>query len=86
LNNSIVAERADDSRDVTRNWRELKLDIDFRRLLTTVADRKARTEYCRLFLQEYPGDPEHGCPADKPPPATIVTAQGDIPLLGAWLQ
>jgi hypothetical protein len=55
-----------------------------RRLLTTVSDPKLRAQFCDLFTREYPGDLDTGCPADQPPPATIVTERGDVPLLGPW--
>ena len=32
----------------------------------------------------YPADRDNGCPADQPPPATIVTEKGDVPLAGSW--
>jgi hypothetical protein len=43
-----------------------------------------RAEFCKLYAREYPGDADNGCPADQPPPATIVTERGDVPLLGPW--
>ncbi len=55
-----------------------------RRLLTAINDRVVRTEICRRYEREYPGDHDTGCPADQPPPATIVTEQGDVPLIGPW--
>ncbi len=64
-------------------WSRYRLR-DERRLLTTINNVRLRTEYCRLYKAEYPGDLDSGCPANKPPPATIVTARGDIPLLGLW--
>ena len=57
---------------------------DERRLLTTINDIRLRTEFCRIYSKEYPGDLDSGCPANKPPPATIVTSRGEIPLLGNW--
>jgi hypothetical protein len=56
------------------------------RLLTTVNRPRLRREFCRLFAQRFPNDHDNGCPADQPPPATIVTKDGDIPLIGAWPQ
>jgi hypothetical protein len=47
-------------------------------------NRKMRHEFCRLYALEYPGDNDTGCPADLPPPATIVTEKGDVPLSGSW--
>jgi hypothetical protein len=52
---------------------------DERRLLTTVSLPKARRDFCRLYLREYPGDTDNGC-FSPDPPATIVTEHGDVPL------
>ncbi len=65
-------------------WWSTYTDREERRLLTAVNNRKLRPEICRLYESEYPGDKDTGCPADQPPPATIVNEQGDLPLLGAW--
>lgn len=59
-------------------------DIDTLRLLTTVNRPTLRREFCRLFTQRFPNDHDNGCPADQPPPATIVTQDGDVPLVGPW--
>ncbi len=59
-------------------------DLDMMRLLTTVNRPTLRREFCRLFLQRFPTDHDNGCPADQPPLATIVTKDGDVPLIGAW--
>jgi hypothetical protein len=59
-------------------------DREHRRMLTAVSKRQLRTEFCRLYEREYPGDLDAGCPADQPPPATIVTERGDVPLIGPW--
>jgi hypothetical protein len=59
-------------------------DQDMRRVLTAVSNRKRRAQFCALYEREYPGDHDNGCPADQPPPATIVTERGDVPLLGPW--
>jgi hypothetical protein len=61
-------------------------DTDMMRLLTTVNNPSLRREFCRLFSERFPNDRDNGCPADQPPPATIVTKDGDIPLVGAWPQ
>lgn len=53
---------------------------DERRLLTTISDPKLREEFCRMYATTYPSDPEHGCPATRRPPATIVTEHGEIAL------
>jgi hypothetical protein len=57
-------------------------DRESRRMLTAVSNHQLRTEFCRLYAREYPGDLDTGCPADQPPPATIVTERGDVPLIG----
>jgi hypothetical protein len=87
--------RCDPAEDLARGRENLvKLDAswwwtrfasrDERRLLTTISNPKRRAELCRLYEHEYPGDHDNGCPADRPPPATIVTERGDLPLEGAW--
>jgi len=59
--------------------------LDNLKLLTTVSNRSRRAEFCRFFQSEFPDDHDNGCPADQPAPATIVTAEGDVPLLlGPW--
>ena len=55
-----------------------------RRLLTAFNDRGMRRTFCRLWNAEYPEDRDNGCPAEGPPPATIVTVEGDVPLVGSW--
>ena len=60
-------------------------NVDMLRLLTTV-NRPLRREFCRLFTRRFPKDHDNGCPADQPPPATIVTQDGDVPLIGPWPQ
>jgi hypothetical protein len=61
-------------------------DREDRRLLTAVSNKQLRTEICRRYAYEYPKDTDTGCPADQPPPATIVSERGDLPLSGAWPQ
>jgi hypothetical protein len=58
--------------------------LNERRLLTTVSNNERRQEFCELYRREYAGDSENGCPDDQPPPATIVTEEGDVPLTGRW--
>ena len=53
------------------------------RLLTTINNSALRREFCVKFRQRFPQD-ENGCPADRRPPATIVTSAGDIPVVGEW--
>jgi hypothetical protein len=59
-------------------------DADELRLFTTINNRTLRREFCAKFQKRYPHDSDNGCPADRPPPATIVTKDGDIPLIGEW--
>jgi hypothetical protein len=54
------------------------------RLFTTINNPTLRREFCAKFQQQFPQDNENGCPADRPPPATIVTQDGDVPLVGSW--
>jgi hypothetical protein len=57
---------------------------DLHRLHTANSNLTLRREFCRMYQREYPGDTDNGCPADRSPPATIVTEQGDVPLIGDW--
>ena len=82
----IAATRRDAQEHSASWWWSRSEDRDHQRLLTAVNNRKLRTEICRLYAHEYPGDKDTGCPADQPPPATIVTERGDAPLTGAWPQ
>lgn len=52
------------------------------RLLTTVNRSILRQKFCRIFIQRFPNDHDNGGPADQPPPATIVTQDGEVPLIG----
>lgn len=74
--------RKNQDRGAARLWQGAVAEE--RRLLTAMNNRQLRAEFCRLFEREYPGDHDNGCPADRPPPATIVTENGDVPLLGPW--
>jgi hypothetical protein len=65
-------------------WWTTHRDREDRRLLTAVNHKQLRTEICHLYEHEYPGDRDTGCLADGPPPATIVSERGDLPLSGAW--
>ncbi len=79
----IVATRRQ-LRERSASWWWTNADREERRLLTAVNNRELRAEICRLYACEYPGDKDTGCPADQPPPATIVSERGDLPLSGAW--
>ena len=57
---------------------------EWRRVVTAIDHRERREQFCRLWQRDYPDDHDNGCPADRPPPATIVTDKGDVPLIGAW--
>jgi hypothetical protein len=58
--------------------------IDELRLFTTINNPALRRKFCAKFQKLFPQDNENGCPAGQPPPATIVTQNGDVPLLGEW--
>jgi hypothetical protein len=58
--------------------------MDELRVLTTTHDPVLRREFCATFMKRFPGDTDNGCPADKSIPATIVTEEGDVPLIGDW--
>jgi hypothetical protein len=70
--------------DMYWDWALQPLDMDQLRLFTTINNSQLRRKYCGKFRERFPNDIENGCPADQPPPATIVTQDGDVPLLGAW--
>lgn len=59
-------------------------DLETRRLMTAVSNVRMRREFCRRWTAAYPDDRDSGCPPDQPPPATYVTEQGDLPLIGPW--
>ena len=59
-------------------------DVDELRLFTTINNSQLRREFCLRFQQRFPQDTNNGCPANRPLPATIVTQDGDIPLVGSW--
>jgi hypothetical protein len=82
----IAQSRAKNQERGPAYWWQNYTDREQRRLMTTMNNRQMRAEFCRLYDLEYPDDKDSGCPADLPPPATIVTEQGDVPLLVAWPQ
>jgi len=85
LGPAALAEKEDDA--ITQwKWAAQTNDIDMMRLLTAANLPTLRREFCRLFTQRFPNDHDNGCAADQPPPATIVTQEGDVPLLGTWPQ
>jgi hypothetical protein len=57
---------------------------DEMRLDTAINNSELRREFCNEFERQFRGDRENGCPSDRVPPATIVTRNGDVPLVGAW--
>lgn len=65
-------------------WDTWGLDQDEARLFTTVNDRKLRLDFCRLYELRFSSKTDTGCPAGSPFPASIVTENGDEPLLGDW--
>jgi hypothetical protein len=67
-------------------WGALSNNQDQLRLFTAANDQRVRREFCGLYKLRFPGDMDTGCPSDRPIPATIVTEEGDIPLLGNWPQ
>jgi hypothetical protein len=82
---SEIATRRKGTPELGASWLWARcLDRDEKRLLTAINNQQLRAEFCRLYAREYPGDQDTGCPADRPPPATIVTEHGDVPLVGAW--
>ncbi len=89
--NEILQNNRDFERRAQNEWRQRKRralsDPDSRddlRIHTTIRDPALRTHFCGEFVRLFPADTDHGCPADRPPPATIVTEAGDIPLTGPW--
>jgi hypothetical protein len=65
-------------------WWDTYSDLESRRLLTAISDADLRAEFCRRWQREYLDDRDNGCPSDQPPPATIVTEKGEVPLVGSW--
>jgi hypothetical protein len=79
----IAARRANLERSAESDWSSYP-ERDMRRLYTAVSNPARRRQFCQLYRREYPEDQDNGCPAGQPPPATIVTERGDVPLFGAW--
>jgi hypothetical protein len=83
---SILARRRQaEAEGAAPKWQRFR-DQEGRRRLTAMNNPRLRDEFCRLWQREYPSDHDNGCPANQPPPATIVTACGDVPLAGPWPQ
>ena len=83
--NRNFEKRAPQSWDrLTRDSQPSLEAINELRLFTTINNPTLRREFCVKFRQRFPQDNENGCPSDRPPPATIVTQDGDIPLVGEW--
>lgn len=80
----IQKRRLTDAARPPSHWWNIYKDQDTRRLFTAFNHPPHRAAFCRLYTAEYPNDTDHACPANTPPPATIVTQQGDIPLTGPW--
>ncbi|MEP7363348.1 MAG: hypothetical protein ABI972_08845 [Acidobacteriota bacterium] len=59
-------------------------ELGMLRIFTTISNPTLRAHFCQEFTRHFPDDPDHGCPADHSPPATIVTEAGDVPLNGPW--
>jgi hypothetical protein len=86
-----VANRDWEQRFAESEWSDLmsrsewnRDDMDEIRMFTAVSNRGLRTRFCGEFQRRFPNDHDNGCPADQPPPATIVTEDGDVPLTGPW--
>jgi len=89
---TLQSERRSDELELSRRWegdaaqrwaidlatKHQSFVMDELRLFTTVNNRKMREHFCAEFQRAFPGDKDNGCPADKPPPATMVTADGDV--------
>ncbi len=58
--------------------------VDELRLSTTIDQPVLRHEFCQKFLAKFPHDTDNGCSPNNPFPATIVTENGDVPLVGPW--
>jgi len=82
--NEIAATRLKTEASGAEWWWRVYRDREPRRLLTAMNNIRLRSEFCRFWSREYPEDHDNGCPADRPPPATIVTEKGDVPLVGPW--
>jgi hypothetical protein len=61
-------------------------DMDMLRFLTTINNPTLRREFCQKFLAKFTHDTDNGCDPRNPLPATIVTENGDVPLIGPWPQ
>lgn len=83
-NRNFERQARDHWRSITARGKISAEEKDEMRLDTAINNSQLRREFCTEFERQFPGDRENGCPADRVPPATIVTRNGDIPLVGAW--
>jgi hypothetical protein len=51
---------------------------------TTITQPQLRAEFCQAFKKKFPSETDIGCPVEQAFPATIVTENGDVPLVGEW--
>ncbi len=80
----IIAIRQQKEQRGAQYWWSSYRDRESRRLMTAFNSAILRPQFCALWSQAYPEDHDNACPADHPPPATISTVSGDVPLLGPW--
>ena len=71
-----------------QDWERLRRSsdsaaMDDLKLFTTVNNYGLRRKFCGLYQTQFPQDRDNGCPANQPPPATIVTVEGDMPMIGS---
>ena len=82
--NEIAATRRKSQERGAEWWWRVYRDRESHRLFTAINNAHLRRQFCDFWSRQYPGDSDNGCPPGQPPPATIVTEQGDVPLLGPW--
>jgi hypothetical protein len=82
--NEIAAARLKTQERGAEWWWRVYSDRESRRLLTAINNAHLRSQFCDSWRDQYPDDHDNGCPPGQPPPATIVTEQGDVPLVGPW--
>lgn len=84
LNRNFERHVRDDWQSIMDRHSWLSFEQDALRLCTTINNPALRREFCTQYRGHFPQDTDNGCPADRVPPATIVTQNGDVPLIGAW--